>query len=148
MGNRQACFFVGHRNTPESIRPDLLTLVDDCMAAGYKEFIVGHHGQFDTMAASVVKELKPQYPDVQLIMLLPYHPAEYPIELPSGFDAGYYPSGMEAMPRSLSGLAASFEATRLAILDVECVIAYVCHPGRARNFTQYAEWRGINVEYV
>ena len=23
MGNRQACFFVGHRNIPESIRPDL-----------------------------------------------------------------------------------------------------------------------------
>lgn len=144
MGNRQACLFIGHRNAPESIRPDLVTLVDDCIAAGYKEFIVGHHGQFDAMAASVVKELKQQYPDVQLVMLLPYHPAERPFELPPGFDASYYPPGMEPVPRSVS----ISEAYRRTILDVDCVIAYACHPGNARNFAQYAEWKGINVEYV
>ena len=144
MENRQACFFIGHRNAPESIRPDLVTLVDDCIAAGYKEFIVGHYGQFDAMAASVVKERKQQYPDIQLVMLLPYHPAERPVKLPPGFDASYYPPGMETVPRSV----AISEANRRAILDMDCVIAYVRYPGNARNFAQYAEGKGIHVIYV
>ena len=100
MSDAKLCFFIGHRNAPESIRP----LLDDAVErhiteCGVTRFIVGHYGAFDAMAAGAVIHAKHAYPDVELLLLLPYHPVERCVELPQGFDASYYPEGMEYVPR-------------------------------------------------
>ena len=144
MGNGQSCFFIGHREAPESLRPALVAAVRRCVDEGVTEFIVGHYGRFDALASSVVKELRKQYSDVRLVLLIPYHPTERPVELSTGFDASFYPPGMEMVPRSL----AIKEADRRTIREVNRVIAYVRHPGNARDLAEYAEKRGARIDYI
>lgn len=112
----KTCFFIGHRNTPETVRPLLDAAVERHIAEyGVDRFIVGRYGAFDAMAASAVVRAKQAHPDVELLLLLPYHPAERPVELPQGFDSSYYPEGMESVPRRLAIVRAN-----------EYVIRHVC----------------------
>ena len=96
MGGK-SCFFIGHRETSEAIYPALYAVVEQhILEYGVTEFIVGHYGGFDRLAASAVKEAKRFYPEVKLTLLLSYHPAERPIPTPDGFDGTFYPPGMES----------------------------------------------------
>ncbi len=132
------CFFIGHRHVTETIYEPLCQAVEEAIQAGVTEFIVGHYGSFDRLAAKAVKQLKAKYP-VRLVMLLPYHPAVRPVELPDGFDGSYYPSGMEKVPMKL----AIVQANRRAVDTVDCVIGAVRHPaGNAEKILAYAARRG------
>ena len=89
-------FFIGHREASEEIYSVLYAAVEQHIVEyGVTEFIVGHYGGFDGLAASAVKEAKHFYPEVSLTLLLPYHPAERPIPTPDGFDGTFYLPGME-----------------------------------------------------
>ena len=108
------------------------------MEYGVTEFIVGHYGGFDRLAASAVKEAKRFYPEVKLILLLPYHPAERPISTPGGFDGTFYPPGMESVPRKI----AIVRANRYVVDHVDYLIAYAWHPAsNARELVEYAKRR-------
>ena len=68
--NGKSCFFIGHRETSEAIYPALYAVVEQhILEYGVTEFIVGHYGGFDRLAASAVKAAKHLYPDVKLILL-------------------------------------------------------------------------------
>ena len=138
MGGK-SCFFIGHRETSEEIYPALYAAVEQhILEYGVTEFIVGHYGGFDRLAASAVKEAKRFYPEVKLILLLPYHPAERPISTPGGFDGTFYPPGMESVPRK----AAIIRANRYVVDHVDYLLAYVWHPAsNARELVEYAKSR-------
>lgn len=105
---------------------------------GVKEFIVGHYGGFDRLAALAVKEAKRLYPEVKLTLLLPYHPAERPIPTPDGFDSTFYPPGMESVPRKI----AIARVNRYVVDHVDYLIAYAWHPAsNARELVEYAKRR-------
>lgn len=105
---------------------------------GVTEFIVGHYGGFDRLAALAVKAAKHLYPDVKLILLLPYHPAERPISTPDGFGGTFYPPGMESVPRKI----AIVRANRYVVDHVDYLIAYAWHPAsNARELVEYAKRR-------
>lgn len=105
---------------------------------GVTEFIIGDYGGFDHLAASVVITAKKQYPGIALSLLLPYHPAERPIETPEGFDSTYYPPGMEKVPRKL----AIVRANRYVVDHVDYLIAYAWHPAsNALKLVEYARKR-------
>ena len=75
------CFFIGHHNAPESVR----LLLDEAIERhiieyGVTRFIVGHYGAFDAMGAGAVIRAKQAHPDIELLLLLPYHPTERPVE--------------------------------------------------------------------
>lgn len=74
-------------------------------------------------------------------MLLPYHPSERPIEPPNGFGGTFYPPGMERVPRRLAIL----KANRYMVDHSDCIVAYVRHPGNARNLLEHARKCGIPV---
>lgn len=81
----KSCFFIGHRETSAEILPALAEAVEQHIAEyGVTEFIVGNYGGFDRMAARAVIAAKARHPDITLSLLLPYHPAERPIEAPPG----------------------------------------------------------------
>lgn len=138
MGGK-SCFFIGHRETSEEIYPALYAAVEQhILEYGVTEFIVGHYGGFDRLAASAVKEAKRFYPEVKLILLLPYHPAERPISTPGGFDGTFYPPGMESVPRKI----AIVRANRYVVDHVDYLIAYAWHPAsNARELVEYAKSR-------
>ena len=135
----KSCFFIGHREAPASLLPSLIETVEQHIVDfGVSEFIVGHYGNFDKLAAQAVISAKNRYPKISLLLLLPYHPAERPLETPSGFDGSYYPEGMENVPRNL----AIVRANRYMVDHVDFIIAYARHPGsNAWNLVNYARCR-------
>ena len=73
MEHEKVCFFIGHREASERILPVLTQAVEQLIVeSGVTDFVVGHYGSFDSLAAKVVKAAKKRHPDVTLTMLLPY----------------------------------------------------------------------------
>lgn len=141
--NTKSQFFIGHREASEEICSVLYAAVEQHIVEyGVTEFIVGHYGGFDCLAASAVKEAKRFYPEVKLALLLPYHPAERPNPTPDGFDGTFYPPGME----SVSSKAAIIRANRYVVDHVDYLIAYTWHPAsNARELVAYARKRQRNL---
>ena len=137
--NTKSCFFIGHREASEEIYLALYAAVEQHIVEyGVTEFIVGHYGGFDRLAASAVKAAKHFYPEVRLTLLLPYHPVERPIPTPDGFDGTFYPPGMESVPRK----AAIIRANRYVADHVDYIIAYAWHlASNARELVEYAKRR-------
>ena len=93
----KSCFFIGHRNAPETLRPLLDAAVERHISEyGVTEFVAGHYGRFDYMAACAVRKAKARHPDVTLTLLLPYYPFDHDT---GDYDRTYYPEGMETVPK-------------------------------------------------
>lgn len=139
--DKKSCFFIGHREASEEIYPILLAEVErHVVELGVTEFIVGHYGGFDSLAAKAVITTKHVHPELSLLLLLPYHPSEHPFQAPSGFDCMYYPPNMERVPRRL----AIVRANRYVVDHVDYLIAYVWHAAsHARDLVIYAQKREI-----
>ena len=81
----KTCFFIGHHDAPPAIRELLDVAVERHIKKyGVTRFIVGHYGTFDSMAAAAVTRMKMKYEGVELLLLLPYHPTERPIQPEKG----------------------------------------------------------------
>lgn len=137
--NTKSCFFIGHRDTEEAIYPKLRALVErHVLECDVTEFIVGHYGNFDLLAAKAVMEVRKQYPQITLLLLIPYHPAERPMKTLEGYNGTFYPPDQERVPRKL----AIVRANRYMIDHVDYLIAYAWHPGsNARALLEYAQKR-------
>ena len=145
MGGK-SCFFIGHREASGEIYPALYAAVKQHIwEYGVTEFIVGHYGGFDRLAALAVKEAKRFCPEVKLTLLMPYHPAERPIPILDGFDGTFYPPGMECVPRRV----AIVKANRYMVDHVDYLIAYVWHSAsNAWELVEYAKRRGKNMTLI
>ena len=114
----KTCFFIGHRNAPETVRPLLDAAIERHIAEyGVTEFVAGHYGRFDYMAAAAVKAAKARHPDITLVLLLPYYPFPYDT---SDYDSTYYPSGLEDVPKPF----AIVRANEYMIKTCEYLICY------------------------
>ena len=73
------CFFIGHREAPDGLLPELFVEVERHITKyGVTDFVVGGYGRFDALAASCVEAAKKRHPEVTLTLLLPYHPYDRP----------------------------------------------------------------------
>ena len=71
------CTFFGHRDCPDTIKPKLRkALVDLITNHDVNMFYVGHQGQFDAHARSVLRDLKKEYPHIQYTVVLAYMPGK------------------------------------------------------------------------
>lgn len=121
----KTCFFIGHRDTPDDLLPALAEAVERHITEyGVTDFVVGHYGRFDALAAKTVKGAKERHPEVTLTLLLPYHPFDRPIPTPENFDSTFYPPAMETVPLK----AAIVRANRYMVEHSGYLIAYVRHP--------------------
>lgn len=132
----QSCYFIGHREAGEAVRLLLEEAVERHITEyGVTQFIVGEHGGFDRMAASTVIKAKKQHPEITLLLLLAYHPAEHKINLPQGFDSTYYPFETNAPPHKF-GIV---KANEMMIRTCDYLIAYAWHPAsNARTLVEKA----------
>ena len=135
----RTCFFIGHRDAPDSLLPELSAEIERHITeCGVTDFVVGGYGRFDGMAASCVKAAKKRHPEVTLTLLLPYHPYDRPIPTPLGFDGTFYPPGMETVPKR----AAIVRANRYMVDHSDYLIAYAWHlASNARDLVEYARRR-------
>ena len=144
------CFCFGHSDTPDWFAPILQTTIERLICQQHvTDFMVGHYGNFDRMAAHAVMEAKRLHSDVTLTLLLPYHPAERPIPLPNGFDGSFYPPCMDRIPRRF----AIARANRYIVDQAQYLLVCVCHPASnsfellhyARNRAQKTPLHIINI---
>ena len=127
----KTCFLIGHRDVPFDLREKLEKAIDEAITEhGIEEFVVGHYGEFDKLAADCLAEKKQQCPELRLVLLLPYHPTERRFALPQGFDASFYPPGMETVPRRVAVVRANeYMAKRCDLLICYAVLEN-SNPGR------------------
>ena len=138
MSRDKSCFFIGHREADERLLPRLESAIDRLIQQeDVRYFYVGRYGGFDRIAAIAVKQAKQKYPDITLMLVLPYHPAERPIETPNGFDGTYYPDGLEGVPKPY----AIVRANKIMVNTCDWLVCYVRHgASNSRNLLEYA-WR-------
>ncbi len=71
----KTCCFTGHREIDiaykEALKEKLTAAVREHIARGYRYFGAGGALGFDTLAATVVLELKKEFPEITLILVLP-----------------------------------------------------------------------------
>ena len=139
----RTCFFTGHRDAPDDIYPALYdTVLRHIKTYGVTDYVVGHYGRFDAMAASAVRAAKRIHPDVSLSLLLPYHPAERKVWQPDQYDSLFYPPDMETVPRR----AAIVRANKYMVDHCTHLIAYALYPAsNAKKLVDYAMRHGIYV---
>lgn len=74
MKNQTACF-TGHRKIPffqkRRLKAKVKSAITDAIRNGYRYFGAGGALGFDMLAAQTVLELKADYPDIKLILVLP-----------------------------------------------------------------------------
>ncbi len=135
----KSCFFIGHREADESLIQRLEIEIERLIAEEQvRYFYVGGYGGFDQIAATAVKRAKERYSNVTLNLVLPYHPAERPVEKPPGYDGTYYPEGLEKTPRPF----AIVKANQLMVDTCDWLVCYVHHgASNSRNLLEYAQRR-------
>lgn len=132
------CFLFGHRDAPASLAPLLdAALEQHFLQHGARVFVVGSRGHFDALAAAALQRLKARHGDVQLFLLLAYHPEKQAFSLPAAFDGTLYPEGMENVPPRLAIVRANHAALRQAA----SVICFVAGPGNTRALLEAARAR-------
>ena len=132
---RMTCFLIGHRDAQESVFFLLKQAIEQHITSyGVTEFVVGHYGAFDRMAARAVREAKLLHPNVRLILLLPYYQSDA-ASIEDGFDGTIYPNGQESVPKR----AAIVRANQFMIAHCDFLICYQQHIGsNVREFVDYA----------
>ena len=136
----KSCFFIGHREADERLLPILITTIERLIIEEQVLFFyVGGYGGFDRIAAAAVKQVRALHPEITLMMVLPYHPGERPVETPFGFDGTYYPEGLESAPRKY----AIVKANEIMAKQSDWLIAYVRHgASNSRKIVQHAQKQG------
>ena len=138
----KSCFFIGHREADERLLPTLVNAIERLVVSeDVTCFYVGGYGGFDRITATAVKQVKQRYPEITLMLVLPYHPADRPVEAPHGFDGTYYPEGMETVPRKF----AIVQANKRMVDNVDWLVAYVRHgASNSRKILEYAQKQGVS----
>lgn len=135
----KTCFFIGHRDAPESIYKHLLAAVEQHIVEyGVTDFVIGRYGSFDRLATRALVSAKQLHPEIRMTLLLAYYDPIKPFELPRGFDDSLYPEGMERVPRR----AAIIHANQYMIRHSDYLIAYASgKAGNTRRLVDYARRR-------
>ena len=89
--------FCGHSDTQDTpeLRSWLQEAIREQVESGATLFLLGGYGSFDGIAASVVWELKKDYPEIESILVLPYLDRDVDA---SKYDGTTYPP-LENVPR-------------------------------------------------
>ena len=136
MSRDKSCFFIGHRDADERLLPRLELTIERLIAEeNVRYFYVGGYGGFDRIAAAATKRAKQKYPDITLMLVLPYHPAERTVPALDGFDGTYHPEGLENTPRRY----AIVRTNKIMVDTCDWLVCYVCHgASNSQNLLEYA----------
>ena len=131
------CTFFGHHDCPAEIKPKLRTAIIELIEhKSVNMFYVGNHGAFDGMVRSVLRELKPIYPEINYAVVLAYMPQRRDeLDDREYFDT-MLPEGIEEAPPRF---AISWR-NRWMLHRADYVVTCVTHTwGGAAQFTAMAE---------
>lgn len=120
----------------EHLRAELAKLAE----SGVTTFLSGGYGGFDRLCARRIYELKPRYPHIRSIIVIPY--LDHKIFAPELFDGSEFPECLEGVPYR-------FRISHRNRYMVECAAHAVCFVtrsfgGAARTY-RYAQNQGLNI---
>ena len=141
MDKNKTCCFFGHREVTHNIREKLKATIEKLITEdGVTEFYVGHQGQFDSMAYSVLKELRAKFPQIRYTVVLAYMSDEHIREVYS--DDTLFPDGLENVPKRF----AISKRNDWMISHSDIAVCYVWKiTGGAAKFREKAEKKGLRV---
>lgn len=126
--------FCGHAQIwqSEEIEKWLFHVTQSLIEQGATTFYLGGYGAFDSLAASVLREQKKRYRNIELILVLAYLNTGRGT---SGYDSTVYPP-LETVPRRF----AISHRNRWMVEAADVVVAYVLHDwGGAATTLRYAK---------
>ena len=138
--------FIGHREIygQISLHKKLEEIVRECLCAHeFIEFYVGRNGDFDILAASVIKKVQRSFGDhdsaLNLVLPYPIKDLEY---YENYYDEVHIPIDSDIHPK-----AAITKRNQWMIDNSDLLIAYVepDHKGGAYTTVKYAEKKGIKI---
>jgi uncharacterized phage-like protein YoqJ len=116
---------------PDTVKQWLRNVVACLISEGAEIFYLGGYGEFDRIAASVLREEKKRHANLQMALVLPYIDANINV---SNYDYTVYPP-LESVPPRFAILKRN--QWMVEVSDV--VVAYVTHDwGGAAKTLQYA----------
>lgn len=140
--NRCICCFAGHGKI--SYGKDVQNqLFDKCRELitdfGVNEFWTGNYGNFDKVSAGVIRDLKKQYADIELNLVIPYLTEEI-----NQFREEYYENYdnivMADIPEGTPKKYRILKCNKYLIDNSKYLIAYVgCSCGGAAKTLEYAQ---------
>lgn len=125
--------FCGHKDVIGSERVEkwLRQVCTDLIEQGATEFYLGGYGHFDFMCASVLRDLKKAYPNIRLILVLPYLNSTM---MTDRYDETVYPP-LESVPKRF----AISRRNEWMVRESDIVVAYVIRGfGGAATTLDYA----------
>lgn len=128
--------FCGHAQISQSekIEQWLYDVTQRLIEQGATTFYLGGYGEFDRLAASVLRAQKKQNPQIELVLVLAYLNT---VRDTSGYDSTVYPP-LETVPRRF----AISHRNRWMVESADVVVAYVLHDwGGAATTLQCAKQR-------
>lgn len=126
--------FCGHKDVfyKEQVNEKLAAVVAALIEEGATEFYLGGYGDFDYMAAKIVRDLKKDRPDIQSTLVIPYMDRDYNKEL---YDGSIYPP-LENTPLRF----AISKRNEWMVDQADVVVAYITHDwGGASKTSEYAQ---------
>lgn len=134
------CTFFGHRECYALDMGELQNAIEKLIEQGVNMFYVGHHGGFDGMVHTCLKQLQKQYPHMQYAVVLTRLP-----EVKGKFDDfsdTVYPEGIE----SVHPKYAINWRNKWMIAASDYCVCYVNHTwGGAYQFAKKAKSSGLTV---
>ena len=134
--------FFGHRDTPPHIEIALRNLLIDLIEnKDARCFYVGTHGNFDSMAKKVLKELCTRYPHIQYAVVLAYRPPLYTLNQEEYEDI-LFPESIAQTPRRF----AISKRNEWMIQKADIIVTYVAHSmGGAAFYKTMAQKKGKTI---
>lgn len=126
--------FCGHREilNREQVEQWLRQVCSNLIQQGADEFFIGGYGSFDSMCASVLREMKKAHSHIRLVLVLPYLNSSV---LTEGYDETVYPP-LESVPKRY----AVVRRNEWMVRECDVVIAYVIRGfGGAAQTLEYAQ---------
>ncbi len=136
------CCFFGHKDADTLVKRKLRIVLNELVAEGVNEFLVGNQGRFDSYVLAVLRELKESRSHISYRVVLAYMPGkktDYEQYAPA---ETIYPEGMESIhPRY-----AISKRNEYMIREADMVVTYVTHSwGGAAKFAELAAKKGKRV---
>jgi len=145
--------FFGHREIENSLEVERkleAKITELIQTKQYIEFLVGREGEFDILAASVVKRVKKQmdYGNCSLIWILPYMKAEFRDNEKEFLN--YYDDVEICGQSAKAHYKSAMQIRNKAMVDrSDLVICCIQHKsGGAYKMVQYAEKRGADIYFL
>ena len=143
------CSFFGHRDVFCDLKKEIIDAIEVAINEyGINTFYVGDRGDFDRQAAGAVRLLKHKYPNIKLVLVLPYFTNklnEYKGIYEIDYDSIYIPSELaDVHPKG-----AITKRNRIMVDESELIICYINRDfGGAYNTVKYAERQNKNIIHI